>query len=92
MIQIQVTLFDKQNRYKPVSALVNIPNISFYKEHSQEVKNQGIIKICQKRYWTTKDLKEFGYTTCKVRVYDKEKIRKENEERYKKIKEEKGWI
>lgn len=90
-MQIQVTLFDKQNRYKPVSSLVNIPDLDFYKRYSKEIKKQGIVKICQKRYWTTKDLQRFGYTTCKVRVYDKNKIDKENKERYEKIKKERGW-
>ena len=91
-MQIQVTLFDKQNRYKPVSALVNVPDLDFYKRYSKEVKNQGIAKICQKRYWTIEDLKNFGYTTCKVRIYDKDKIEKENKEKYEKIKKERGWV
>lgn len=91
MIQLQITLFDKNNRYKPVSTLVNVESARYYNTHSTEVKTQGIIKICQKRGWTQRELKEYNYTTCKVRVYDKEKIEKENKERYEKIKEERGW-
>ncbi len=91
MIQLQITLFDKNNRYKPISTLVNVESVRYYNEHSAEVKTQGIIKICQKRGWTQRELKAYNYTTCKVRIYDKEKIEKENKERYEKIKEEKGW-
>lgn len=91
MIQLQITLFDKNNRYKPISTLVNVESVRYYNEHSTEVKTHGIIKICQKRGWTQRELRTYNYTTCKVRVYDKEKIEKENKERYERIKEEKGW-
>lgn len=91
MIQLQVTLFDKQNRYKPISTLINVESVAYYNEHSKEVKQRALIKICQQRYWTNKELKKYNYTTCKVRIYDKEKIEKEKKERYEKIKQEKGW-
>lgn len=91
MVQLQVTLFDKENRYKPVSTLVNVESIDYYNQHVKEVKQQAIIKICQKRYWTQRELKKYNFTSCKVRIYDKEKIEKENKERYEKIKKERGW-
>lgn len=91
MIQLQVTLFDKENKYRPVSTLINVESIAYYKSHAKEIKEQAITKICYKRYWTVRELKKYNYTTCKVRVYDKEKIAKEKEERYEKIKEERGW-
>ena len=47
MIQLQVTLFDKSNKYKPISTIVKVESISYYKEHSQEVRHQAIVKICQ---------------------------------------------
>ena len=50
-----------------------------------------MIKICQKRYWTNADLKKYFYTRVKIREYDKEKIEKENAERYERIKKERGW-
>ena len=43
----------------------------------------------KKRLWSNADLKKYEYTRAKVRRYDKEKIAKENAERYEKIKEEK---
>lgn len=91
MIDLQVTLFDKNGKYKPVSTIIPIESVSYYNLNKKEVKEKAIIKICQKRLWTGKDLIKYNYTTVKVRVYDKEKIEKENKERYEKIKEEKGW-
>jgi hypothetical protein len=41
------------------------------------------------KYWTMADLKKNGYTSGKVREYDREKIARENAERYERIKEEK---
>lgn len=91
MIQLQITLFDKENRYRPVSTIVTVESAEYYKAHAKEVKEQGIVKICQKRYWTVRELKKYNYTTCKIRLYDKEKIEAEKKERYEKIKEERGW-
>ena len=53
------------------------------------IQTAGITKICQKRLWQISDLKKYGYTVCKMRLYDPEQIQKEKEERYEKIKEEK---
>ena len=68
-IIIQVTLFDKQNKHKPVSTLVEVESVKYFNEHSQEVKTKAIQKICNKRYWTGQDLKKYGYTSVKVRNY-----------------------
>lgn len=81
----QVTLLCKDNKYKPVSALV----VRKEGMDKRAIQLKGIEKICQKRYWSTKDLAKYGYTICKIRLYDKEKIEQENKERYEKIKEEK---
>lgn len=92
MKEYQVTLMCKSGKYRPVSCII--------KEDEKKIaevgllaatKQKGIIKICQKRGWTGRELKEYGYTKIKVREYDKEKIEKENAERYAKIKAEKGW-
>lgn len=74
MIQIQITLFDKEGRYKPVSTLVTINDITQYRQQAKEIQKQGIIKICQKRGWTQRELRQYGYTTLKARVYNKEEI------------------
>ena len=58
-------------------------------DNKKEIINKGVVKICQKRYWTQRDLKKYGYLKAKVRVYDKEKIELENKARYEQIKEQK---
>ena len=81
--QYQVTLFCKDGKYKPVSAIVD------ERFGYANIQLEGIRKICAKRGWDKDDLKRYGYTLCKVRLYDKEKIKQENDERYEKLKEEK---
>lgn len=72
MVTIQVTLFDPNNHYKPVSSLITVESIEVFKTSKAQIAQEGIIKICQKRYWTKKDLKKYGYKECKVRVYKEE--------------------
>lgn len=94
--EYQVTLLCETGEYKPVSAIVKIDTIEYTKlgkiEYTKEIRKRGIVKICQKRYWNNMDLKRFHYTKIKLREYDKEKIAKENAERYEQIKKERGWI
>lgn len=71
MIQIQVTLFDKQGRYKPVASLVKVESEEAFKANREQIRTEGIIKICQKRGWGKRELANYGYTTCKMRVYEK---------------------
>ena len=89
----QVTLMRASGKYRPVSCLVRKhtdATASIGKEeYAKQIRRAGITKICQKRYWTNADLKRYEYTTCKVRVYDKEKIDAENKARYEAIKEAK---
>lgn len=70
LITLQITLFDKEGKYKAVSTLIQVKSIKYYKEHKQEVHNQAITKICQKRSWTAQDLLKYGYTVLKVRNYN----------------------
>lgn len=90
MKQIQITLVSDKG-YRAVSALVDVPSIKDYVDNKNIYQMHGVIKICAKRHWTAADLRKYGYTGIKCRVYDKEKIERENAERYKKIKEERGW-
>lgn len=87
MAQYQVTLNTTTGKYKPVSCIVTTDLT--LEDNKKEIINLGVVKICQKRYWTNRDLKTYGYTKAKVRLYDKEQIEKENKERYEKLKEEK---
>ena len=91
--EYQITLISTSGKYKPVSCIVKKDSKEVLEKGRdvfiKELQQQGIIKICQKRLWNNSDLKRYGYTKVKVREYDKEKIAKENAERYERIKEEK---
>jgi len=81
MITLQITLFDKENRYKPISTLIAVESVRYYNEHVKEIKEKGIIKICQKRGWTARELKKYNYLTCKVRVFNKIETTKERKDK-----------
>lgn len=68
-MKIQVTLFDKNNKYRPVSALVPVTDVNEIKTNREDIKNRGIKAIMIKRGWTKKELIEYNYLTCKMRVY-----------------------
>ena len=86
----QVTLFDKEGRYKPISCLIKQEEIRLdNKVQRKDLVNKGVTKICASKMWTVKDIQKFGYVLAKAREYDKAKIEAENKARYDKIKEEK---
>lgn len=93
MKEYQVTLVCTTGQYKPVSCIIKRDSDEIKRmgktEFVRQLKQDGIKKICQKRYWGNRELKEYGYTNVKIREYDKEKIAQENQERYEQIKEEK---
>ena len=80
---IQITLFDNSNKYKPISTLIEVESIKYYKEHKQEIHTKAIQKICAKRQWTAKDLLKYNYIKLKARNYSlllKQRGEKNNEE------------
>lgn len=90
MKQIQITLISDKG-YKPISTLIEVEKVTDYVLNEQKYREKAIVKMLAQRRWTRSDLTRYGYTTMKHRVYDKERIQKENEERYERIKEERGW-
>ena len=68
-ITLQVTLFDITGKYKPISTLIEVESVEYYKEHSKEVKQKAIQKICNQRYLSGKELVKLGYKKIKVRNY-----------------------
>lgn len=76
-VKYQVTLFCSTGQYKPVSCIVimkqdNDDNLLINPITKKEIMHKGIVKICQKRYWTNKDLVKYNYRSAKVRVFKKE--------------------
>ena len=72
MIRLQVTLFDTNNKYKPISTIINVESVEYYKQHQQQTRQRAIEKICAKRYTTPKQLAKDGYNQIKVRVYQEQ--------------------
>lgn len=74
----QVTMYCITNQYKPISTIVKIEqereedNLLLNKEEKMKIINKGITKICQKKYWTKKEIQKYNYTKVKAREYKKE--------------------
>lgn len=90
-MQIQITLKSDKG-YKPVSTLIEVESLEDYKANKASYQKKAIVQICAKRHWTSADRLYYGYKTLMQRVYDKEKIERENAERYERIKRERGWV
>lgn len=84
-MKLQVTLFDENKKYKPVSTIVEIENMEYYETHKREVQTKAIGNICHIRRWTYAEMKKLGYTQLKVRDYELaqrvELLKKLNKER-----------
>lgn len=90
MQQVQITLVSESG-YRPLSTLIDVENWQAYLADKERLQQKAVIAICAKRYMTTRDLRKYGYTTIKARIYDREAIARENAERYEQIKKERGW-
>ena len=72
----QVTLIDKNKKYRPVSAIVKIEqadssiDLTLDEKRKKEIISKGIVKICQKRGWGKLELQVYNYLTALVRKYD----------------------
>ena len=68
-ITLQITLFDVTGKYKPMSTLIEVESVEYYKEHSKEIRQKAIQKICNQRLLSGKELVKLGYKKIKVRNY-----------------------
>ena len=84
MITLQFTLVDKTGKNRPVSCLINVRDLDYFNENKESVKREAVLKICRKRGWTGKEIREKNYTSFKVRIFDKEAYEKERIEKLKK--------
>lgn len=90
MVTIQITLISEEGR-RPLSALIECESWQEYQANKTRYRDNAIMRMLAARHMTLHDAQKYGYTTVKARVYDREKIARENAERYAKIKKEKGW-
>lgn len=70
MIRVQFTLFDQEDRYKPVSTIIQVKDAKDFRENYKAHQKRAITNICAKRYWDLDDLKRYGYTKIKYRKVD----------------------
>lgn len=68
----QVTLYCATKQYRPVSCIVKMEEGDITdKDFRKALITKGTQKICQKRYWTARELKQYQYKVAKVRPYEK---------------------
>ena len=102
MMKIQITFFQKDNKYKPVSTLLEVESMEYYEQHKAETQTRALLNIAHNRKTTPQELLKQGYTKIKVREYDLEKIKAQQEyqhkvnlikyiERKRKENEQKAW-
>lgn len=72
MITLQVTIFNKENVYRPISTTLQVEDVQYYKNNKAKVHKDAITKICAKRYTTPQQLAKDGFNQIKVRVYSPE--------------------
>ena len=71
-MKIQFTLYCTTGKYKPISTVVDVPNIEDLKnaERFSYWKKRAISRIVAQRYQSGNDLFRNGYTKIKWRIYD----------------------
>jgi hypothetical protein len=87
-MQIQITLFATNGKYRPISTILEIESMKEYCRHKALYQKKAILNICRTRKTTWKILQSYSYTSFKVREYNPEKIAQEKriEKLYKKFK------
>lgn len=81
MIKMQLTIFDKEGHYKPISTIVEVESVDYYKANKSKIQSIAIQNICHNRCISFKELQKQGYTVIKAREYDKEKIAETNKKK-----------
>lgn len=81
MIKMQLTIFDKEGHYKPISTIVEVESVDYYKANKSKIQSIAIQNICHNRCISFKELQKQGYTVIKAREYNKEKIAETNKKK-----------
>ena len=91
-MKIQVTLFDVNNKLKPIACVLEVESLESARQNLGEIKKQAYNKIASKRYQTATEIFSKGYQKMKMREYDPDKIKKENKIKFlmKEIEKKRG--
>lgn len=52
MMKIQITFFQKDNKYKPVSTLLEVESMEYYEQHKAETQRRALLNIAHNRKTT----------------------------------------
>ena len=70
MIDLQVTFFHNENKYRPISTIIKVESLEEYKKDSRKQQIRALTNIAHYRKTTPKDLVKQGFTQVKVREYN----------------------
>ncbi len=74
-----MTVFHKDNKYKPLSTILEVDSMQYYNTHKAEVQRKALANIGHFRHLTPQELIKQGYTKIKTREYDLNKIQEQQE-------------
>ena len=58
MMKIQITFFQKDNKYKPVSTLLEVESMEYYEQHKAETQRRALLNIAHNRKTTPQERNE----------------------------------
>ena len=76
-MRLQVTLFAKNGKYKPISTVIEIKDFEDYENNKIYYQTKAIANICHNRHTTWQQLKSDTFTIVKVREYNIQKIKED---------------
>lgn len=83
MIDLQVTFFHNENKYRPISTIIKVESLEEYKKDSRKQQIRALTNIAHYRKTTPSDLVKQGFTQVKVREYNKQQIQEQKELQHK---------
>ena len=83
MIDLQITFFHNENKYKPISTIIKVESLEEYKKDKRKQQIRALENIAHYRKTTPRDLVKQGFTQIKVREYNKQQIQEQKELQHK---------
>lgn len=82
-MKLQVTVFHNEGKYKPMSTILEVESMQEYENNKSEIQKRALLNIGHYRHLTPQEIIKNGYTKIKVREYDLEKIKAQQEQQHK---------
>ena len=68
-MKIQITLFHKDNKYKPMSTILEVESMEYYEEHKAELQKKAMLNIGHQRYLTPQEIIKNGFTKGLILIF-----------------------